>query len=119
MTKKIVREYDPVEITEEEKNEITQEVPSEFKYEFPKFHPPYQRFVHDEMGRLYVQSNEKGEGLSVYYYDVFNREGQYIVRVPLKQYPVVFQGGKLYSLEESEDGYQYIKRYKVTWNIEN
>jgi len=119
LTKKIKREYEPVEITDEEKEEITRGAPSQIKYEFPKAHPPYQRFVHDEMGRLYVQSNEKGEGLSVYYYDVFNREGQYIVRVPLRQYPVVFQGGKLYSLEESEDGYQYIKRYKVTWNIEN
>ena len=116
LTKKIIREYDPVEITDEEKEEATRGAPPEIRFEFPKSHPPYQRFVHDEMGRLYVQSNEKGEGLNVYYHDVYNREGQYIVRVPLKQYPVIFQGGKLYSLEEGEDGYQYVKRYKVTWN---
>ncbi len=116
LIKKIIREYDPVEITDEEIEEATRGAPPRIKFEFPKSHPAYQRFVHDEMGRLYVQSNEKGEGLNVYYHDVFNREGQYIVRVPLRQYPVIFQNGKLYSLEEGEDGYQYVKRYKVTWN---
>jgi len=115
LTKKIIKEYDPVEITEEEKEEATQGAPPQLKFEFSKYHPAFLRFVHDEIGRLYVQSYEKGEGNNVYYHDVFDRDGRYIAKVQLRQYPVIFRNGKLYSLEENEDGYQVIKRYKVTW----
>lgn len=115
LTKKIIREYDPVGITEEEKEEATQEAPPQIKFEFSKYHPAFLRFVHDETGRLYVQSNEKGEGNNVYYHDVFDRDGRYIAKVQLRQYPVIFRNGKLYSLEENEDGYQVIKRYKISW----
>ena len=115
LIKKIMREYDPVEVTEEEKEEATQGISSQIKVEFPKYHPPFLRFVHDEKGRLYVQSYEKGDRYNVYYHDVFDRDGRYIAKVQLRQFPVIFRNGKLYSLEEDEDGYQYIKRYKVTW----
>jgi len=32
----------------------------------------------------------------------------------LKGNPYIF---KLYTVEEDEDGYQYVKRYKVAWKI--
>lgn len=115
LIKKIIREYDPVEVTEEEKEKATQGAPPQLKFEFSKYHPAFLRFVHDETGRLYVQSYEKGEGNNVYYHDVFNRDGRYIAKVQLRQFPVIFRNGKLYSLEENEDGYQVIKRYKITW----
>lgn len=115
LIKKIMREYDPEKITEEEKEESTQGSPSSVKFEFPKCHPAFLRFVHDEAGRLYVQSYEKGEGYNVYYHDVFDRDGRYIAKVQLRRAPVIFRHGKLFSLEEDEDGYQYVKRYKVTW----
>ncbi|OGD13753.1 MAG: hypothetical protein A2V76_02490, partial [Candidatus Aminicenantes bacterium RBG_16_63_14] len=49
----------------------------------------------------------------VYLHDVFDRDGRYIARVPLKRIPTLFRNGKLYSLEESEEGYPVIKRYRV------
>ena len=82
--------------------------------EFPENHPPFLRFVHDETGRLYVQTYEKAAAKDVYLHDVFDRDGRYIARVPLKSTPVLFRKGKLYSLEESEEGYPVIKRYRVT-----
>jgi hypothetical protein len=115
LIKKIMREYDPAEVTEEEKEESTQGRLSITKFQIPKYHPAFVRFVHDEAGRLYVQSYEKGEGFNVYYHDVFDRDGRYIAKIQLKRAPVIFRDGKLYSLEEDEDGYQYVKRYKVTW----
>lgn len=99
LIKKIIREYDPVEVTEEEKEESTQGIPSQIKFEFSKYHPAFLRFVHDETGRLYVQSYENGEANNVYYHDVFDLDGRYIAKVQLIQYPVIFRNGKLYSLE--------------------
>ncbi len=29
----------------------------------------------------------------------------------------VWKKGKLYTIERDEEGYQYVKRYKVNWNI--
>jgi len=117
LAKTIIKAYNPVEITDEEKARSSQELPPEYNYEIPKNHPPYVRFFHDESGRLYVQTNEKGDGLNVYYHDVFDKNGMYITRVQLKQYPVLFRNGKLYCLEADEDGYKTIKRYEVLWEI--
>jgi hypothetical protein len=114
---RIIKEYMPVEITEKEKAESTTDIPPQIKVEFPRYHPPFLRFVHDEGGRIYVQTYERGQGLNVYYHDVFDREGRFIAKVQLRPTPVVFRKGKLYSLEENEGGYQVIKRYKITWNI--
>jgi len=38
-----------------------------------------------------------------------------MVKIPLKIRPLVWKKSKLYSVEEDEEGYQYINRYKVTW----
>ncbi len=50
-----------------------------------------------------------------YYYDVFDSEGKFIVKISLKIRPRVWKKNKLYLVEEDEDGFQFIKRYKVTW----
>lgn len=113
----IRKDYSPVAVTAEDKNRIKERAGPEARIEFPKSHPPFVRFVHDEAGRLFVQTNEKCEGLNIYQHDVFDPDGKFITRVELKQYPVLFKNGKLYSLEEDEDGYKSIKRYQVNWTI--
>ena len=42
-------------------------------------------------------------------------EGKYIAKIPFKVRPQTWKKNKLYTIEEDEEGYQYIKRYKVTW----
>ncbi|TET64977.1 MAG: hypothetical protein E3J56_16475 [Candidatus Aminicenantes bacterium] len=64
---------------------------------------------------MFVQTYEKTTGGGSYYYDVFNSEGKYIAKIPLKSQPWVWKRGKLYNIEEDEEGYQVVKRYKVTW----
>jgi len=113
LTRKILKTYKPVAVTEEEKAASVEGAPPQIKFEFPEHHPPFLRFIHDEMGRLYVQTYEKAAAKDVYLHDVFDRDGRYIARVPLKRVPVLFRNGKLYSLEESEEGYPVIKRYRV------
>lgn len=116
LAKKIMRAYDPVEVTEEEREKRREGLPEQIKLDFPSHHPAYYRFIHDDEGRLYVQSYEKTEKFNTYYHDVFNQDGRYIAKIPLKQFPVICQQGKLYSLEEDEDGYQFVKRYKISWS---
>jgi hypothetical protein len=48
---------------------------------------------------------------------VIEPEGQYRARLALKFRPQVWQNGRIYTMEEDEEGFQIVKRYKVTWKI--
>lgn len=50
------------------------------------------------------------------YYDVFDAEGKYIVKIPLFMNIQVFKKNRLYTIESDDAGYNVAKRYKVTWN---
>ncbi|MFQ6108748.1 MAG: 6-bladed beta-propeller [Candidatus Aminicenantales bacterium] len=116
LLRKIRREYDPVPISEEEKKEfLREERPPQIKITFSKYHSAFRRFLIDEEGRLYVQSWEKDPQSGHYFYDVFDPEGRYLTRVPLKGRPVVCYRGKLYSIDEDEEGYPLVKRYRLIW----
>lgn len=117
LIKRISRKYDPVEVTEDEKKEQTKDTPPgiNIKFDFPKYHSAYRRFFLDDQNRIFVQSWEKTEGGKKFLYDIFDEEGKFLARVPLKLTPVILKKGKLYSLEEDDEGYQTVKRYAVTW----
>jgi hypothetical protein len=82
----------------------------------PELKPPYKWILTDEDGRLFVSTWELHPEYEGYFYDVFDIEGKYILNVHLEGEPILFKDGKLYSKVWDEQGYQYIKRYKVTWN---
>jgi len=118
---KIIKDPNPVEITEEDKQEWVRSVfgesgvPSGVKVNWKKYHNAFQFLNTDDEGRIFVQTYEKiADGIG-YYYDVFDSEGKYIAKIPIKIRPQVFKKNKLYTIEEDEEGYQVIKRYKVTW----
>ncbi len=113
--KKIVKEYDLVEVTEEEKEEYTKDLPPQIKLDFSKYHSAYYRFTLDDEGRIFVQTWEKEEGKEGNYHDVFDKEGRCIAKIFLKTIPHVWKNRKLYTIEEDEEGYQVVKRYKVSW----
>ena len=113
LMRKILKAYNPVMVTAEEKAASVEGAPPQIKFDFPEHHPPFLRFINDEAGRLYVQTYEKAGGTNAYVHDVFDPEGRFIARAALKRTPVLFRGGKLYSLEENEEGYPVIKRYRV------
>jgi len=110
--KKIKREYDPVEVTEQEEKEQSEDSPPQIKYIFPKYHSAYYRFFLDDEGRIFVQTWEKIEGEEIYYHDIFDSDGKYVVKVPLRMRPIICKKNKLYTIEEDEEGYQYIKDTK-------
>jgi len=123
LVKKIIKQYKPVKVIEEEHNEQIERkfggrpIPPEFEQELPKYYPAFQSFTIDDEGRLIVSTFKKAENGKGYYYDIFDPEGKYIAKVLFNILSLFFKNGKLYTIEEDEDGYQYVKRYKVTWKF--
>jgi hypothetical protein len=120
LMKRILKDYDSVKVTEKEKEEFFDrvgEVPAQVKdrIEFPKVYPPYQNFTLDEQRRLFVRTFEKGKEEGEFFLDVFDAEGRYIAKIPLKGEPRVWKAKKLYAVEEDEDGFQILKVYNVQW----
>ncbi|TET71795.1 MAG: hypothetical protein E3J56_06275 [Candidatus Aminicenantes bacterium] len=69
---------------------------------------------------MFVFTRERPKNKGGRYWDVFNPEGKFIAKIPishevLMERPIIFKGNKLYLVEADEEGYQYVKRYKVTW----
>jgi len=116
--RKITRAYDPVAVTEEDKAEQRKDVPPGYtrEFEFPKNHPAYSRFFLSDLGHIFVQTYEKAAGGRLIH-DVFDAEGRFIGRLPLKPSGVGILKGKYYALEEDDEGYQYVKRYAVKWLV--
>jgi hypothetical protein len=109
--RKFSKDYAPIEISEEEKEK--RKLPQ--SSEFPRYFPAFQDFSVDEENRIFVQTWERTENEEGYYYDVFNSKGKYIAKIPFKYPPQVWKKNRFFTKEEDEDGYQFVKRYKVTW----
>jgi hypothetical protein len=117
LKKTIMKDYDPVEITEEEIKEQTEGMPPDIKISISKYHPAYRRFSADDEGRIFVRTYERIEEAEGYYYDVFDAEGRFILKIPLIARPHVIKNDQFYTIEEDEEGYQVVKRYKVVWKL--
>ena len=48
---------------------------------------------------------------------IFNPDGKYVLKISLNALPECWKKGKMYTIEYDEQGYQHIKRYKLTWKI--
>lgn len=123
LVKTIMKEYIPVPVMKEDKDKWLktiyggeQNVPSDVKIVWTEHQCAFQHISIDEQDRIFIQTFETEDETGKYYYDVFDSEGKCITRLLLSSQPQVWKNGKLYTVEEDEDGYQYIKRYKVTWN---
>ena len=115
LVRRIERDFTSVEISQEEIDERKKTARAAREYYVPKFHPAFQDFALDEDNKIYVRTWEETEDGTGYFCDVFDSEGKYITKIPLKIRPRIWKKGKLYSLEEDEEGFHVIKRYKVHW----
>ncbi len=120
IVKKILKDYDPVEITEAEKDEqrkiISADGMGNMKLEFDKVHPAFRRFFLSDQGHLFVETWEKTkDGKTVH--DIFDADGRFLSRIALTLSGIEIRNGKYYALEEDAEGYQSIKRYSVEWKV--
>jgi hypothetical protein len=121
---RIMRDYRPVEYSKEEKEaQIKQlrdlQLPEDIieKMNFAPNHSAYRKFIVDEQGRIFVENWEKTKDGQYSFYDIFDSEGKYLAKIPLRSKPALFKKGKLYSVEEDEEGYHVVKRYGLAWKI--
>ena len=122
LKRRIIKDYKPVKINEKEKEIIRERygrlatLGMRYKLDFPKYFPPFNSMTVDEEGRIFVGTYEKTK-YDWEYHDVFDAEGRYIARVPLRAIPYVWKKNKMYSIYRDEEGYTYVKRFKIQWNI--
>ncbi len=121
--KKITKQYSPVKLTTKEYKKLMKKWFGKVSYKqfdliIPKNYPPFQGFIIDEEGRIFVHRFVEVEKSKKHYFDIFDDEGKYITKITLDEKFMfgTFKNKKLFAIEEDEDGYQYVKRYKVTWN---
>lgn len=117
LVRRIEKDYTPIEITKEDFEERKEGYSPELLKDVyaPKHFPPFWTLRADDEGRIWVTTPKKTADGEKAFYDVFDAEGKYILEVALKASPRIFQN-KMYAIEEDEDGYQYVKRYKIIWN---
>lgn len=119
----ITREYDPISITTDDKDRLMEQTfgdnPAQDQWDvrFPECYPPFSGFSFDDFGRLFVKRYEKVKNEEGGLYDIFDSEGKYIARMRLKMNPMIWKKGHMYTIEDDEDGFKVVKRYKVNWEI--
>ncbi|MGB8957407.1 MAG: 6-bladed beta-propeller [Candidatus Aminicenantales bacterium] len=122
LLKTVGREYDPVVITQADKDEMLKAIPSGSGVNvkemllFPDVYPPFANFVFAEEGRLLVRTFEKGQAKKEFYWDVFDADGRYIAKVPIVHDITLWRDGKAYFFVEDEDGYRLLRCCRVRWD---
>jgi len=121
LIRKISKEYIPVKVTQKDVDERLEgeDLPPQIteRMVVPEYRCPFQRISADDEGRVFVMTYERAPEGSGYYYNIFDTEGRFIVKVPLKSHPLLIKRGKLFTVEEDEEGYQHVKRYRIIWSI--
>ncbi len=119
LVRRIEKEYIPLKITQEDIKERTEgdEPDRNYEYKIPDHFPPFMTLSSDDEGRIWVNTWEKTADRMEIYFDVFDNNGIYTAKVPLKSNPLVIKNNKLYTIEEDEEGYQYVKRYSIKWDL--
>jgi len=122
LVKRIVKDYDPEKLTREDREKRAKEIwgdappsASDVRVKWPKNFPAFQECIMDDRGWLFVRTYEKTKDPEGSYYDVFDNEGRYIAKVFLTVRPRLLKAGKLYAIEEDEEGFLTVKRYRIDW----
>jgi hypothetical protein len=118
----ILKEDDPVPVTDAERKAIEEErrkdgMAPTLKLVFPGRHPAIDYFVCDENGRLFVRTNAKNKD-GWKRWDVFDERGVYLLSFHLPEEDVLFtiREEKAYAIgEETEAGTPVVKRFKMIW----
>lgn len=113
--KKILKDYDPVKITEEEIEEKKKEAHPGRKLEIPTHHGPFYWFTVDDEGRIFVRTYKKASDGNGYYYNIFDKDGKYLADILLMALPQVIKNNMIYTIEENQAGFHVVKKYELTY----
>jgi hypothetical protein len=125
--RKIRKQYNPVRLTSDTKEALSEGIPINSPLRNPSVTPEYLPPIHtlflDEEGRLYTVTFERGERQGEYWCDIFNQEGVFFARISLPvqfsrdPFPIyaLVRDQKLYCVGENENGYQQLKIFRMIW----
>ena len=119
--KTIGRDYDPVPITQADKDEMLKSltgppgVSAKDMILLPDVFPPYGGFVLADEGRLLVRTYEKGKAEKEYYWDVFDADGRYVAKLPIAHQIQLWRDGRAYFFVEDEDGFRVLRCCRARW----
>jgi hypothetical protein len=125
MVRKIRKDHDPVELTEEYKNNFLERIknsPLRDKYELRKHFPPFQYLFTDDEDRIFVMTYEKGQSPNEWIFDIFTPDGVFAGRIPIKsrldsrQISIKTKHNRLYSVCEKASGYKQLMVYRMKWS---
>lgn len=124
--RRITKPYDPVPISNEDRESISKRYADAVRYgmkvEFRSHYPAFAGIFADDSGRILVKTYERSESdKDSFYFDVFDPEGRFYAKVPIKvnlDRLSVWKNGKLYAHEMDPEGFPNIKRYAVVWSDE-
>lgn len=111
--KKIKKEFDPLPVPKEDLDKLSERTKQ--MYEIASHYKGFYYFTIDDEGRIFARTWEKTDDKKGYYYDVFDPDGRYIAKIPIKAFVKRWMGGRLLTAEETEDGFNVVKLYKVIW----
>lgn len=123
LKKTIKRDYDPIPITADDRDRLMEETfgdnPARDQWDvrFPENYPPFSGFSFDDSGHLFVERYEKEKNENGNQYDIFDAEGRYIAQTRFRMTPMIWEKGHMYTIEDDEEGFKVVKRYKVRWKI--
>ncbi|MGB7296852.1 MAG: 6-bladed beta-propeller [Candidatus Aminicenantales bacterium] len=109
------------EYREKYEKELSGLVARGVKLNFPDRFPAFLDVSVDEKEWLWVRTYDQVEGGdNTFFFDVFDAEGRYLARVPIRvnlNQKSVWKNNALYTIETGEEGFQTIKRFNVRWKI--
>ncbi|MEW6455786.1 MAG: 6-bladed beta-propeller [Acidobacteriota bacterium] len=116
--KKIIKEYKPARTTQKMKDSVSQiKKRRGLDIKVSEETPAYRRIFVDDVDRILVLTWEKAktEGKDFEVVDVFDPYGIYMTKIYLRTGIVVCKKNKLYTVEETKEGFSVVKRYNVIW----
>jgi hypothetical protein len=124
MTMVITRDFERVSIPEDLLDKAKKSLPPGVANDLPTHFAAFLRLMADDEGRIWAQTPPTGPEDKSFTWDVFDPEGRYLtnVRIPGSAWhmnnmknSIIWKAGKLYTVEEDEDGYHIVKRYRAEW----
>ncbi len=118
--RRVIKDFDPLPIKAAARKRMLQDFSkgsAGANVHIPDCYPPFQRFVADDEGRLYVRTYDEEPKRGIWH-DVFDPEGRCVLRFALPEKETISQvrNGKMYVLiREDEAGIPLVKRYGMTW----
>lgn len=124
LTKVFTRDFDPVPIPKDLLEKAAKSQPPGTSIALPTHFPAFARLMTDDEGRIFALTAPYGLESKSFDWDVFDTEGRYLAEVRLPgsawhltnwKNGLLWKAGKLYAVEEDENGYHLVKRYRADW----